>query len=238
MKLTIIETGKPPGALEERFPSYPDMFISLLGRADARLKFETVSVVDGAPPPDPKSCDAVLITGSPAGVYDPLPWMNPLRGFVREAAGAKIPMVGVCLGHQIIADALGGVVRKSDKGWGVGRHAYELHSAQKWMSVGKPAIRLAVSHQDQVIEPPRAARTLASCAHTEHAMLAYDDAPIVTIQGHPEFTDMFASALYGARRGKGLTDEEADAAIESLAAPDDNDLFAEWITGFLAAARR
>jgi GMP synthase-like glutamine amidotransferase len=237
MRVTILETGRAPGRLSEDYPRYPDMFVSLLSKADKNLSFETVALLDGAPLPDPGTCEAVLITGSPFGVYDSTPWMDPLRAFIRGAYHGKTPMVGVCFGHQVIADALGGVVRKSEKGWGVGRHTYEIVGARPWMAEAGASMSLAVSHQDQVIEPPLGAVTLARSAHTEHAMLAYEGAPVISLQGHPEFSDEFVGALYAARRGKTLTEAAVDVAIESLSRPEDNAKVAGWMARFLRTAR-
>ncbi len=236
MKLTIIEAGRAPGALVDRFPRYPEMFRALLGPADGSLSFGSTSLPDGEALPDPAACEAVLITGSPFGVYDSTPWMDPLRTFIRAAAAARTPLVGVCFGHQIIADALGGHVAKSEKGWGVGRHTYEVIATRDWMAGAGAAISLAVSHQDQVIAPPRGVTTIARSAHTEHAMLAYDDIPAISVQGHPEFSDVYAGALYNNRRGKALTEAQADAAIASLRQPQDNALVARWIANFLRSA--
>lgn len=239
MKLTIIEAGRAPGPLAQDFPSYPAMFQRLLSAADANLTFETVRLLDGEAPPDPATLEAALITGSPAGVYDQTPWMDPLREFVRRAHAAKTPLVGVCFGHQVMADALGGDVRKSEKGWGVGRHTYEVLDKRSWMTDAPVAFSLAASHQDQVITPPAGAVTLARSAHTDHAMLHWSDAPMISLQGHPEFADDFSAALYGARRSGSLGEAMADQAIASLAArPADGALVAVWITRFLREARR
>jgi GMP synthase-like glutamine amidotransferase len=236
MRVTILETGRAPGRLSEDFPRYPEMFVSLLSKADESLAFDSVPLVDGASPPDPARCEAIVITGSPFGVYDSTPWIDPLRNFVRKAFAAKTPMVGVCFGHQVIADAMGGTVHKSEKGWGVGRHTYELIERRPWMTDAGQAVSLSVSHQDQVIAPPKGAVTLARSAHTEHAMLAYEGAPVMSVQGHPEFGDPFCMALYSARRGKSLSDDEVDAAIESLRQPEDNALVGEWMVRFLRSA--
>lgn len=236
MKVTIIETGRAPGRLSEDFPRYPRMFEALLSAADAGLRFETVSLVEGEALPDAAACQGVLITGSPAGVYDATPWMEPLRGFIRAAFAAETPMVGVCFGHQIIADAMGGDVRKSEKGWGVGRHTYELLQHRPWMAGGGAHVSLAVSHQDQVITPPNGAVTLARSAHTDHAMLVYEDAPVMSLQGHPEFGDDFVAALYAARRGR-LSDEQVDDAIASLARAHDNARVGQWMASFLRGVR-
>jgi GMP synthase-like glutamine amidotransferase len=134
MRVTIIETGRAPGRLSEDFPRYPSMFMSLLGAADTDLTFETVQVLDGEGLPAPETCEAVLITGSPYGVYDSTPWMDPLRSFIRGVFAAKRPMIGVCFGHQVIADAMGGEVAKSDKGWGIGRHVYDVTAPADWMA--------------------------------------------------------------------------------------------------------
>ena len=236
MRVTILETGRAPGRLSEEYPRYPDMFVSMLSKADQSLAFDSVALIDGEALPDVSRCEAVLITGSPAGVYDSTPWMDPLRVFIREAFATRKPMVGVCFGHQIIADALGGQVRKSEKGWGIGRHTYELTNRLDWMAGAGSTLSLSVSHQDQVITPPEGAVTLARSAHTDHAMLAYTNGPVISVQGHPEYSDRFVSALWSARRGKALTDDQVDAALESLARPEDNALFADWVVRFLRSA--
>lgn len=238
MRVTILETGRAPGRLSDDFPRYPEMFVSLLAKANESLAFETISLVEGERLPDPAQRQAIVITGSPSGVYDPTPWIDPLRDFVRGAFAAKTPMVGVCFGHQVIADAMGGDVRKSEKGWGVGRHTYEILDRRPWMTDAGKTFSLSVSHQDQVIVPPPSATTLARSSHTEHAMLVYADAPVMSLQGHPEFGDAFVTALYSARRGKSLADAEVDAAIESLAQPEDNALVGEWVVRFLGSAAR
>lgn len=237
MKVTILEAGRAPGRLSEEYPRYPDMFAALLSKADESLRFDAVALIDGEAPPDPSACDAVLITGSPSGVYDSTPWMDPLRSFIREAFAKGTPMIGVCFGHQIIADAMGGDVRKSEKGWGVGRHTYEIIDRRNWMTDAGATVSLSVSHQDQVITPPSGAVTLARSAHTDHAMLAYTNAPVISLQGHPEFSDRFVSALWSARRGKTLTDDQVDGALESLAQAEDRALVGEWMVNFLKGAR-
>lgn len=237
MQVTIIETGRAPGRLSEDYPRYPSMFMSLLGAADRDLTFRTVAVLDGEGLPAPDSCEAVLITGSPFGVYDSTPWMDPLRGFIRGVFAAKRPMIGVCFGHQVIADAMGGDVRKSEKGWGLGRHVYDVTAPADWMAGAGPTVALSVSHQDQVITPPAGARTLARSTHTDHAMLAYDTAPVMSLQGHPEFSDEFVAALYAARRGKTLSDAQVESALASLNSPVDCALVGQWMANFIRAAR-
>ena len=239
MKLTIIETGLPPEPIREKYPNgYPLMFERLFHAADPEMTFETVSVVNGDALPDPESLEAILITGSAYGVYDDAPWMRQLKEWIGFAAEHKVPMIGICFGHQIIADALGGDVRKSEKGWGLGRHTYEICTRPDWMRGDEAEFSVGVSHQDQVLAPPADAEVLARSDFAPNAGLIYGRGPILSFQGHPEFSDRFLEELYEVRRGTRFSDAEVDAAIESFKTPDDNQLMADWMVAFLKAPRR
>jgi GMP synthase-like glutamine amidotransferase len=143
--VTIIETGLVSPKNRELHGSYPQMFEQMIGAADANVTFDTVSIPAGEPLPDVEGLEAVLITGSSAGVYDGFEWIAPLEEFVRMAHQRKVPMVGVCFGHQLIAQALGGTARKSEKGWGLGRHVYDV-AVGNGLIDGRH-IALACSHQ-------------------------------------------------------------------------------------------
>lgn len=237
MKLTIIETGQVPAALRDQFPDYPEMFRRMLARADGAIACETVSVARGEALPDPAALEAVLYTGSPAGVYDPEPWIAPLSDFIRSAATARTPQVGICFGHQIMGEALGGKVVKSDKGWGVGRHTYEIVQCPDWNGAPcPPTLSVAVSHQDQVVVRPPSASIIARSDFTPFAGLDYQGFPAISFQCHPEFEPDYAAALYGARRAA-LGEDRADAAVSSLAGDCDRRVLAGWIVTFLRAAR-
>ena len=117
-RITIIETGLVTEPSRARYGSYPQMFERMIRGADVTADIETVSIVNGDPLPKPDRLQAILITGSSAGVYDEFDWIAPLEEFVRQAYSSEIPMVGVCFGHQLMAQALGGVVRKIRQGLG------------------------------------------------------------------------------------------------------------------------
>ena len=179
--VTIMETGLVSPKNRELHGSYPQMFENLIGAADANVTFNTVSIPAGEPLPDVGRLEAILITGSAAGVYDAFDWIAPLEDFVRTAHDNKVPMVGVCFGHQLIAQALGGTVRKSEKGWGIGRHVYDVAPGNAVIEGAR--IALACSHQDQVIAPPAGARTILSSDFTPHAGLLYGDTTL-SVQPH------------------------------------------------------
>jgi GMP synthase-like glutamine amidotransferase len=231
-RITILETGLVSPKNRELHGSYPQMFEHLIGAADATVTFNTVSVSAGEPLPDLKGLEAILITGSPAGVYDPFDWIAPLEEFVRTAHDNKVPMVGVCFGHQLIAQALGGTVRKSEKGWGLGRHAYDV--APHNGLIEGTRIALACSHQDQVITPPAGARAVMSSDFTPHAGLLYAGDTTFSVQPHPEFSLGFALACCAMVRSKGdAPDSVVTSAEASLAEPLESARLGGAITRFL-----
>ena len=234
VKVAILETGTPPGDMADRFGSYPRMFETLL-RTDG-LSFRAFDVTAGEWP-EAGDFDALLITGSSAGAYDPLPWIEPLKAFLNQARGT--PMVGVCFGHQIMAEAFGGRVEKSAKGWGIGLNRYQVLEREPWMD-GAADFAIPASHQDQVVALPPAARVVAASAFTPYAALAYADQPAISFQGHPEFDPAYAEALIENRRGTRFTEAQADVAVDSLEQPNDRARVGRWIVDFLnsAAARK
>ncbi len=230
-RVTIIETGIVSPKNRERHGSYPQMFERMIRAADPAVTFDTVSIPAGASLPDVGGLDAILITGSVAGVYDALDWIAPLEVFVRAAHDKQVPMVGVCFGHQLIAQALGGAVRKSEKGFGLGRHVYDV--APDNGLIDGPQIALACSHQDQVIRPPEGARTILSSDFTPHAGLLYGGTTL-SVQAHPEFTVGFALACCEMVRSTGGAPESVIAAAEtSLAKQLESARMGDALTRFL-----
>jgi GMP synthase-like glutamine amidotransferase len=223
MKVAVLETGVPPHPLEDEFGTYPDMFAQLLG---PDFQLQTYDVQKGEFP-DRTSHDAFLITGSPAGVYDPLPWIEPLFEFIRSANAAK--MVGICFGHQAMAQALGGQVIKSPKGWGAGLHNYDVVRPQPWTN-GEQRIAIPASHQDQVVVQPPGATVVAASDFTPFAALSYANRPAISFQFHPEFSPAYAKALVEKRFDR-VNDPEA--AIASLDQPNVTLKVGGWMRNFL-----
>jgi GMP synthase-like glutamine amidotransferase len=231
MRVAVLQPGEPPAALADRFGDYGDMFERLL----AMGTLSRFAVNHGQWPKAPQEFDAYIITGSPAGVYDPLPWIAELKAFLRAAKG-HAALVGICFGHQVMAEAFGGHVIKSPKGWGVGLHRYEVIGAQPWMDPA-PAFSIPASHQDQVVLQPPGSTVIAANAFTHLAALAYQDHPAISFQGHPEFDRDFAQALLERRKGSAVPHDQADAAIASLEQPNDGVRVGGWIRAFLGSVR-
>lgn len=212
---------------------YDDMFGALLS-VDARIEVEVHDAVAGALPPTVDACDAWLVTGSSAGVNDGLPWVDALADFLGRAVEAEVPVVGVCFGHQLLAQVLGAPVARSERGWGVGVHDTRLVAREPWMVGAGDGYRVLNLHQDQVGTLPPGATLLAESDHCPIAMFRRGET-VLAIQGHPEFSPEYVRRLVEERRER-IGDERADRALASLATAPDPAMLATWITAFLERA--
>ena len=218
MLIGILQTGFAPDALAS-LGDYPHMFARLLDGQG--FTFQTYRVVDGVFPAHVTDCDGWLITGSRHGVYEDHSWLPPLEQFIRDSFAAHVPMVGICFGHQIIAQAMGGKVEKFAGGWAVGAQEYDF---------GGDTLTLNAWHQDQVIAVPKGARVIASNDFCTNAALLYDHA--LTIQAHPEFQSEFIDGLMQTR-GRGVVpDDRLRAAAMRLSDPIHDQAIAARIARF------
>lgn len=240
MKIGVLQTGSVAEEIIDRHGPYVTMFGQMLQRADPSFSVELWDVnVEEHIPALPSEADGWIITGSRHGVYEDHPWIEPLKDFLREAHAARSPLVGVCFGHQILAEALGGKVVKSDRGWGCGIHEYTLDRQMPWMDESKEKIAIQALHQDQVVELPPGAEVLAHSEFCPYAVLAYGETAM-SIQPHPEFDASFKRDIIGLRRGAAIPEAIADAALDNIEGPTDSEMFGRWITNFFrhASAQR
>ncbi|WP_111431539.1 gamma-glutamyl-gamma-aminobutyrate hydrolase family protein [Rhodobacteraceae bacterium DSL-40] len=239
MKIGILETGEVRPELQGRHGGYPAMFERLLGAVDPDLEFITVRVVAGEMPASLHDADAWLVTGSRHGVYDGLAWIEPLKAFLRAAVEARVPVVGICFGHQILAEALGGRAEKSAAGWRLGVEDYRLTARPAWLEGLPEQFAMRAVHQDQVTRLPEGAHVIAGSELCPYAVLAYGplEAPdAITIQPHPEFDAAYLDELIALGTGAVFPAPLATSARASLSRPVSNDAWARLIVGYLREA--
>lgn len=225
MKIGILLTGHAPDALIDETGDYDAFFERLLGPRN--FEFVTYAVVDGQFPDSADVADGWLITGSRHGAYEDHPWIPPLEALIREIRDKGQPLIGVCFGHQIIAQALGGKVEKFKGGWAVGPTEYDLDGKR---------VTVNAWHQDQVVALPEGARVLGSNAFCENAMVAYGDT-IWTIQAHPEYDNTFIDGLIRTR-GRGVVpDTVLDDATRRLDTALDSPAIGQRMVEFYKKAR-
>ena len=233
IKVGILQTGGPPPPLDERFGSYSKMVRELLG---PQHEFTTFDVRVGELPRRADICDAYVITGSASGVYDGDSWIAPLKDFVREASG-QTAMVGICFGHQLMAEAFGGEVVKSPRGWGIGLQRYDIGQRAAWMDDAR-SIAVPASHQDQIVKLPADARVLGGNELTPYGIVEYPQRRAMSLQSHPEFSPEYAAALIELRRSSKYTPEQADRALATLREPNDRARVGGWLAQFLRSNTR
>jgi GMP synthase (glutamine-hydrolysing) len=231
IRLGVLQTGRVPDEMAGEHADYDQLFVSLLGANE--FDYRHWAVLDGEFPDSTADADAWLITGSRFGAYEDHDWIPPLEDFIREVFKADQPMVGVCFGHQIIAQAMGGKVEKFAGGWSVGHVDYSLDKSVFGVEevTASDQTTLLAFHQDQVVEKPESATTVGSTDFCEHAALLYGNKAL-TIQPHPEFYSEFIGGLLGARRAI-LPDAIVETAAQALGQSVNREPMANTIRNFL-----
>ena len=225
MKIGILQTGHVPDDLATRHGKYPDMFARLLDGHG--FEFDAYPVVDEVFPDSVHAADGWLITGSKHGAYEDHAWIPPLEELIREIYAAGVPMVGVCFGHQIMAQAMGGKVVKFGGIWGVGNREYTYTNGEK--------TTLLAMHQDQVVDVPPEATTTATSDYCKHAAFSYKG-NAMSIQPHPEFSPEFIRELIEMRSGTVIPKDQSDEALKTLEQQNDSAEYANQIAEFFKIA--
>lgn len=217
--------------LRPRYEGYHRLFTDLFGAVQPDVSFVDYPVVDGTLPGSADEQDAWLITGSVRGVYEDELWIHDLLDLVRDLDAARAPTVGVCFGHQAIAQALGGRVERVET-WGLGNRPINLDAREGWMESGPDPVGVFYCHRDQVLDLPGEARLIASSDHCPAAVLAVGD-HLLGVQAHPEFDAHYADILYRGRYTSSSPPGVLDDALATLDAPLHRVEVASWMLRFL-----
>ncbi len=227
MKVGLLECDHVLDEFRPITGDYRDMFSALF----PSLNFQFFDVCKGQFPASADDCDAYLCTGSKFSVYDEVDWILELKAFVRAIYASDKKYIGVCFGHQMLGEALGGKVEKAPTGWNVGLHPFEILRQESWMEPFQPQINVLMMCQDQVIQLPENSTLLAKGATCPVAMFRVGER-MLGIQGHPEFPHAYEAALLENRRAR-IGTEKVHAGLESLKLPSQREVVAGWMVGFL-----
>ncbi len=231
LRIAVLETGTTRPALREAHGNYPEMLIDLISDEMPGMLFTSISVVNGDSVPDAKEYDGYVIMGSRHSVHDDFPWISALKKLSRDCAERAIPQVGICFGHQLIAEALGGRVEHSANGWIAGLQTYSVlgsHDHGDLVTVSSLAY-----HQEQVVEAAAGARVVLAADSCPLAGLVYEGKNAFSVQCHPEFRTAYASGLIQATRGDPLEPAFAEQALAPLTTPPHRQRMARAIAAAL-----
>lgn len=230
-KIAILLTSNDTSEFASHFPHDGVRFTELLQPLAPDWHFETVPVKDDIFPESVSAYDGYVITGSPASVGGDDPWIARLLDFIRAAEARKIPQFGACFGHQALALALGGEVRKAPAGWGIGTAVTHYERFAPWMQPQKQAVKLYSAHKEQVMRLPEGAENLGGDAFCPIGSFRIGD-HVFTTEYHPEMTAPFMTGLVEEMVGI-LPPETLEKARISVREPEEGRFFAQWIVNFL-----
>jgi GMP synthase-like glutamine amidotransferase len=227
VKVGLLVVGHVDEASRHVAGDYPELFGALLAPHGIDLTIYDLDV--GRFPTHERECDGWICSPSRSSTYDDVGWIADAEDLLRAILQHERPYVGICFGHQLLAQALGTPVHRFDGGWQVGAHTYELESRPPWMDPAPGRIALIASHEDQVTAVPAGAALLARSVTGDCAVagLTVGDRAW-TLQGHPEFVPALADHLLE-RRVELIGAERVAAARATLAQPLDRLDVARWI---------
>ena len=182
-KIVVIKTGEPVPIVAERRGQFEDLIAGSIG--DIFQGQYAVVDVRTETPPDPLGAAMFVITGSSANVPTREPWMKRTEAWLREVVAHKTPTFGICFGHQILAQALGGEVQKNPRGREIGTTTIE-RTAHDPIFEGLPeTFEANVTHVDSVVRLPRGAEILARSSREDYHAIRFTET-CYGVQFHPE----------------------------------------------------
>lgn len=182
--ILILRTGDAAAPVAESRGQFPALIRETIGEAWGGPWVEHDVRVDPALPAL-DAVAAVVITGSSHSVMERTPWMLHTEGYVREASSRRKPLFGICFGHQLVAQALGGLVQKNPRGREIGTVRVRRSDVDPIFDGVPEAFDVNATHVDTVARLPEGARLLAESELDPSQAFALGET-IRCVQFHPE----------------------------------------------------
>ncbi len=145
--------------------------------------------------PDDFRYDGFVVTGSRASVYWDRAWIGQLKRWVGDAIEAGLPGLGVCYGHQLLADVMGGSVEDMGE-YEIGYRTVEHNGDNRLLSGIDETMTVFTTHSDRVVRPPPGATVIA---RNDYGIHGFRNGHIFAVQFHPEYDMEMAESV---TRGK------------------------------------
>ena len=207
MKPVILMTGHTMPELSARRGDFDAWYGKLFGWKPREM--HVVDAIGGEPLPNPGYLDGLVVSVSACSVLDYPDWSVKAGKWILEVMEQGVPVLAICYGHQLIADALGGVVAPNPAGREIGVCAVTQTANDPLFADLPREFAVIQTHVDAVLEPPKMATELAMSTMGRHQALAFGPR-VRSVQWHPEFdADVIRhyirvrAELIDAERGKG-----------------------------------
>lgn len=189
-KIFIFKTGETFAECKTQFGDFDEWIKNAIQLPTDVVEIVSIDVLAGEPLPQFKECLAVIITGSHAMVSERLDWSVEIETWLQQSVPHAVPVLGICYGHQLIAQAFGGKVDFHPQGIEVGTVEIEcnrINAAEDALFATKPRCFFGqVTHSQSVIQLPANAVNLACNSHEPNQAYRIGDR-IWGVQFHPEF---------------------------------------------------
>ena len=232
MKIAILQTDSIPKVRQDTAGGdYPDLFKKLFLGIQRDIKLTTYDVINDKYPECIDIYDGFLITGSIESVYSNKLWVKRLEKYISNIIKIhQKKIIGICFGHQLIAQALGAKVVKMQKNVGLGSRSVNIVNVKPWMTPFKKNLSVQFSHYDHVIDLPKECEVIADSDYTPVQIFQYRDLAL-GFQAHPEMCKRHSHRLLYENRNKFQCC--IDQALERLKQEDNSAFLAHWMVNFL-----
>lgn len=158
-----------------------------------------VDLRNGVPLPEPGELAGVVVTGSSSSVTERAPWMLRAEAYLRDLVNRRVPVFGICFGHQLLGRALGGEVTRNPRGREIGTVMLDVVARDELFGAASPPYRANATHVDTVSRLPGGARVLASTALEPNAAVRFSETTW-GVQFHPEMDRAIVQKYLEVRR--------------------------------------